>query len=65
MHFGCITTLFNLAIICLQKMIQIAQQNGLISRLADHLIDGGCAILSSMLMTLSCSSRMAWKVPKT
>jgi hypothetical protein len=26
-------------------MIQIAQHNGLISRLTDHLIDGGCAIL--------------------
>jgi hypothetical protein len=26
-------------------MIQIAQQKGLISRLADQIIDGGCAIL--------------------
>jgi hypothetical protein len=38
-------TLFNVAVNCLSKMIQIAKQNGLIARLADHIIEGGCAIL--------------------
>jgi hypothetical protein len=38
-------TLFNLAVNYLSKMIQIAKQNGLISGLVDHIIEGGCAIL--------------------
>jgi hypothetical protein len=38
-------SLFNVAVNCLAKMISIAQQNGLILGLADHVIDGGCAIL--------------------
>jgi hypothetical protein len=38
-------SLFNVAVNCLAKMIHIAQQNGLISGLADHVIEGGCAIL--------------------
>jgi hypothetical protein len=38
-------TLFNIAVNCLSKMIQLAKQNGLIAGLADHIIEGGCAIL--------------------
>jgi hypothetical protein len=38
-------TLFNVAVNCLAKMIHTAQQNGLISSLADHVIEGGCSIL--------------------
>jgi hypothetical protein len=35
-------TLFNLVVNCLSKMIQTAQQNGLIAGLADQIIEGGC-----------------------
>jgi hypothetical protein len=38
-------SLFNVAVNCLSKMIQMAKQNGLIAGLADHIIQGGCAIL--------------------
>jgi hypothetical protein len=38
-------SLFNIAVNCLSKMIQNAQQNGLISGLADQILDRGCAIL--------------------
>jgi hypothetical protein len=38
-------TLFNLVVNRSSKMIQTAQRNGLISGLADQIIDGGCAIL--------------------
>jgi hypothetical protein len=38
-------SLFNIAVNCLSKMIQNAQQSGLISGLADQILDGGCAIL--------------------
>jgi hypothetical protein len=56
------STLFNFAINCLSKMIQIAQRNGLISGLSDQLIDGGVPFFS-MMMTLFCLSRVIWKVP--
>jgi hypothetical protein len=38
-------SLFNVVVNCLSKMIQIATQNDLIAGLADHVIEGGCAIL--------------------
>jgi hypothetical protein len=45
-------TLFNIAINCLSKMIQNAQQNGLISGLADQILDIGYAILQYAYNTI-------------
>jgi hypothetical protein len=44
-HISIAPTLFNVAVNYLAKMIHTAQQNGLISGLAYHVIEGGCSIL--------------------
>jgi hypothetical protein len=38
-------TLFNIVVNSLSKLIHMAQQNGLILELADHIVEGGCSIL--------------------
>jgi hypothetical protein len=47
--------LFNLVADCLTRMVRKAQNNGLITGLADNLIPKGVAILSTLMTLLSVS----------
>jgi hypothetical protein len=47
--------LFNLVVDCLTRMVRKAQNNGLITSLADNLIPKGVAILSTLMTLLSVS----------